>query len=378
MAEVEYGTPRVVRDNLGNYFLVTFNSTGGGTRQRIPTGGLDAAVRLYGEPVSSFDQLPPAQRWFQIAKFGQSANKSILLDATLGFNRGGELDIEAAEDAREASDVNARGALSVVRETLDRYGLGSMAEWAWGQVQNGREFPEIMLELRTQPAFKQRFRAIEIRQANGLNAVSPETIIEYENRARDLMRSSGLPRGFYDDADDFADLIGKGVSLESVARRVEQSWDRVVNAPSEVRAAFADMYGVQGDQALAAFMFDPDKAETKLEEMARSAVAGGAMRAFGFDLDPIAAGRIAGFDFDDQTVRGGFARLARLKAVFDESVGEMGGPDLDPMREGVSSVFEMGAGEEAIRQRVERRLAEFSGSGGVAATDQGLLAGEAN
>lgn len=276
------------------------------------------------------------------------------------------------EDEDEDKDLGNASAQALIRQTLDRYGLGQLADWAWTQLQNGRSYEEILLELREQPVFKARFKAIDIRRANGLNAVSPETIIEYENTARDLMRKSGLPSGFYDQFDDFAELIGKGVSLQSVAQRIEQSWDRVVNAPQEVRDAFGDLYGIRGDQALAALMFDPDKAETKLEDMARSAVAGGAMRAAGFGMDAITAGRLAGFDFEDQTVRAGFARLAQLRSVFTETMGERNQQDLDAMDEGVNSIFDIGAGAEAIERRVSGRINEFAGGGGAYATNEGL------
>lgn len=291
------------------------------------------------------------------------------------ISEGNKMALEAWKKANgedEDEDMGNASAHALIRQTLERYGLGELSDWAWSQLQNGRSYEEILLELREQPVFKSRFKAIDIRRANGLNAVSPETIIEYENTARDLMRQSGLPSGFYDQFDDFAQLIGKGVSLQSVARRVEQSWDRVVNAPEAVRQAFGDLYGIRGDQALAALMFDPDKAEQKLEDMARSAVAGGAMRAAGFDMDAITAGRLAGFDFEDQTVRAGFARLAQLRAVFTETMGERNEQDLDAMREGVNSVFDIGQGAEAMERRVQTRINEFAGGGGAYATNEGL------
>jgi len=286
--------------------------------------------------------------------------------------------LEAWEEANgeegdeEQDETQNRSALALLKQVLERYGLGSLGDWAWSMLQNDRSYEEVLLELRERPEFKARFKAIGLRQQYGLNPVSPEDIIEYENTARDLMRSSGLPSGFYDDADDFAELIGKGVSLQSVARRVEQVWDRVTDAPPEVRDAFADLFNVNGDQALAAFFFDPDRSEVVLERMARSAVAGGAMRAAGFDLDALAAARVAGFDLQDKSVRAGFARLAQLRAVFNETMGERNQADLDAMDEGLNAVFDIGEGADAIERRVRTRVNEFAGGGGAYMTRGGL------
>lgn len=253
---------------------------------------------------------------------------------------------------------------------LAEYGLDDLGDWAWEKLQNNRSRDEILLELRQTDSFKKRFKAIGIRRENGLNAVSPEDIINYENTARDMMRSSGLPPGFYDQADDFAQLIGKGVSLPSLQERVEQSWDRVVNAPPEVKAAWESIYGIQGEQAMAAFMFDPDNSEAKLKEMASSAVVGGAMTKFGFGLDAATAERLGVYNMQDSAVRQGFSRLAQIRSVFNESIGER--KDLDVNREGVNAVFDTGAGAAEIENRITARRNQGAGGGGAFINQEGI------
>lgn len=362
----------LVRDNMGKYFVVNFSGSSGGTRQQVDPTQLADAEELYGPAITNVNQLPAHIRNAQTAKFGNAGGGAIALDVRLGFYDGGPWDADAAKSEDDEEGADHRSAHAMIREVLEQYGLGGLSDWAWQMLQSNRSSAEVLLELRNQPLFKERFKAIDIRRANGLNPVSPETIIEYENVARDLMRSSGLPPGFYDDADDFAELIGKGVSLQSVQKRVEDSWNRVVNAPAEVRDAFFKLYGAKSDQALAAFMFDPDKSEVKLKEMAQTAVAGGAMRSFGFDLDVAAAGRIAGFDFDDAQVRSGMGKIAQLRAVFEESRGERNAKDLDAMREGANAVFDMGEGQLDIERRVLTRRSEFGGGGGGLLSNQGL------
>lgn len=261
-------------------------------------------------------------------------------------------------------------ARAILRGVLSDYGLEALDDWAWSQIQDDRSVEEVLLDLRQQETFKERFKAIGIREANGLTPVSPQQIVDYEAAARDLMRASGLPSGFYDQPDDFAELIGKGVSLPSLQDRVEQTWNRVVDAPAEVRQAFGDFYGAVGDQALAAFIFDPDKGEAQLSRMARAAVAGGAMQAFGFGSDQAAADRIASLNVQDPMVRQGFAQLARISGVFTESIGER--EDLDAMTEGVNAVFDAGEGEAAIQDRITARQNAFAGGGGSFLTQQGL------
>lgn len=362
----------LVRDNTGKLWLVNFSGDGGGTRQAVDPTQQAKAVELFGEPITHWNQLPAAQRYNQIAKFGHGTNTVISLDVRLGFYDGGPADMDAIESEDDQEGADNMSAHAMIREVLEQYGLGGLSDWAWGMLQNNRSYAEIMLDLRNQPLFKERFKAIDIRRANGLNPVSPETIIEYENTARDLMRSSGLPGGFYDQPDDFAQLIGKGVSLQSVQDRVQQTWDRVVNAPPEVRDAWATIYGAKSDQALAAFIFDPDNSEVKLREMARTSVAGGAMRTFGLGLDATAAARVAGFDLEDSVVRSGFGQLAQLRAVFEETRGERNSKDLDAMREGVNAIFDAGEGQADIERRVLSRRSELGGGGGALLSNTGL------
>lgn len=369
----------LVKDNKGVLWAVNFNSGGGGTRRRVDPAQTQSAIAQFGQPITNRNQLPGAQLWKQNERWGDRGD-AIILDVRLGFRDAGPYDPAAAdaEDDADTPGADNRPAHALIREVLERYGLGGLSDWALNQLVNGRSHEEIMLELRNQPLFKERFKAIDIRRQHGLNPVSPEDILHYEDTARDLMRSSGLPQGFYDDADDFADLIGKGVSLTSVQDRVNETWSRVVNAPPEVRDAWEQIYGGSSDQALAAFIFDPDKSETKLRDMARTAVAGGAMRTFGLGMDPAAAARVAGFDLEDGAVRSGFGKLAQIRAVFSESRGERGGPDLDVMREGVNAAFDAGEGQEAIEQRITTRRNEFGGGGGALLSNQGLTgAGQA-
>jgi hypothetical protein len=271
-------------------------------------------------------------------------------------------------------DFNS-SAFAALQTVLDRYGLGGLTDWAEEMIRNGRSVEEILLQLREQPLFKERFKAIDLRREYGLNPISPEDIINYENAARDMMRSSGLPAGFYDQFDDFAQLIGKGVSLQSLQTRIVETWDRVVNAPPEVREAWQALYGMQGDQALAAFMFDPDNSEATLKNMAKTAVAGGAMATFGFGIDVAAAARVAGFDLQDSAVRSGFGRLAQINAVFNETLGER--EDLDAMTHGINAIFDAGEGMTDIERRITTRQNEFAGGGGALLT-QGGLAGVAD
>lgn len=305
-------------------------------------------------------------------------DRSVRYIANQGSGGGGEPgeDEPDPEDAEGGNSPDRSGdAWAVLAEVLSRYGLESMAPWVKQEIQQGRSIQEILLDMREHSAFKERFKAIDRREELGLNPVSPEEIIAYENQARDLMRSSGLPSGFYDEFDDFVELIGKGVSLPSLQRRVQESWDRVVNAPPEVKSAFGELYGVQGDQALATFMFDPDKAEVQLKKMAKAAVAGGAMNTFGFGLDASAAARVSGFDLNDQAVRQGFGRLAQLQNVFRETLGER--DDLRWQDEGVNAIFDGGEGASAIDRRIQTRRNEFAGGGG-ALLDQTGIAGIAD
>lgn len=256
---------------------------------------------------------------------------------------------------------------------LAEYGLESLTDWAMDQLVEGRSPTEVLQRLRERPEFQQRFPAIEQRRAAGLAPLTPGEYVEYERRARQVMREAGLPQGFYDSTDDFTQFLTLDVSVDELRTRVNEGFARVQQLPDEVRNAFADFYGPDTEQALAAFYLDPDRAVPRLIEMAETAMVAGVGRQFGFGLSEAEAERVARQGAGGTQVRSGFEQLNTQRALFNERVGEEG-EDLEIEDEGVEAVFGLsGESQEQIRRRFQRRQAEFAGGTRQAAgTEEGF------
>lgn len=255
---------------------------------------------------------------------------------------------------------------------LSDYGLGGEAGWAWEELVNGQTQDQVSQSLRKRPAYQIRFQGLAIRAQKGLSAISESEYINYERNAYQLMREAGMPPGFYDDPADFANLIGNDVSINEVNQRITNSYGRVAQAPQSVRDAFAEFYGANGDSALAAFFLDPDRAQPLLERAAAAAEVGGIGADFGFGLDKSTAEQVGGMGLSSSAIREGIATLGQGKSYFDETISER--DDLRAETTGVKAAFGIdGESADAFRNRRDRRAAEFGGTEGAYATQQGVL-----
>jgi hypothetical protein len=264
-------------------------------------------------------------------------------------------------------EVPNRPVYDEVALMLEAAGLGSLIGWYESKLIEGASPAEIALLLQEQPAFKNRFKAIAARKEMGLPALSPSEVLRYEQEARGLLRASGLPEGFYDHFDDFADFLIADVSIPELAERVQQGYDRVREAAQEVKDAFYDFFGVSGPDALAAFFLDPERAVPLLKTFVGAAGVGGAAKMFGFNMDRGRAERLARASMDETKTRAAFSALVEDRALFSESFhGE--NTDLRMEFEGLDAAA--GISEQALRMIEERRqlrLSRLGGRGGGAA-----------
>lgn len=268
--------------------------------------------------------------------------------------------------------ASQRDAYALVAQTLNQFGLGGLADWAWGQIVSGASSNETILSMQNLDAWKQRFAGNTLRQQAGLSTMSPDQYLAYEEQVRSLFRAHGLPIGFYDQASDIAYLIGQNVSPDELNARITQAYDTVATAPPAIRQAFADYFGASSDQALAAFVLDPDKARPLLLKQVQTAEVGGTGRQYGFNLGRQRAGELVDFGVDRQRALQGFSQLDSLKPLLTETISET--TDLTAENEGVAAVFDLpGDARRKLEERRDERVAAFSGAGGALSATKGLL-----
>lgn len=267
-----------------------------------------------------------------------------------------------------AAQNSARARL---QSTLDTYGLGDLVDWAWTQLQGGVSEDTILLDLRNQPAFRQRFPGLYARQERGLAPISPAEYVAYEQQARQIMRQFGMPEGFFDSHDDFALFIAEDVSVAELYERIQGGFRDVAYAPQAVRDVFAEWFGASGDSALAAFFLDPERATPLLQNMKVDAEIGGAARMAGVRTGFSTARALREHGVTYEAAVQGFGRVRSLDPLYAETVSEF--DDFTAEGVGTSAVFGLDpAASRVLERRRQRRLSAFEGGGGAALGQRGV------
>lgn len=267
-------------------------------------------------------------------------------------------------------------ARAILDNTLALYGLNGLSEWGWQQIQAGHSPERVLSDLRQTPEYKARFPAMETRRAAGLPPIDEATYVSYEAKAREILRRNGMPPGFWDSPQDFTSLIAKDISPQELSTRIEQGWRRVADAPQAVRDAFQVQYGPSGDQALAAFFVDPDKAEPLLLKAAETARISGFGNVFGLSVDKTRAEELLSYGKTSEQVVDAYNRLATVSPLFQESVSE--DEDLTAEDEGLNATLGLDAtSANTIERRGRTRSAATAGGGGALVGSRGVAAGQA-
>lgn len=262
------------------------------------------------------------------------------------------------------SDVSAR---SIIDGVLGEFGLQGLSTWAWERYLAGIAIDQIMVELRARPEYAQRFPAIKDLQLKG-RAISEGEYISYERATAQLMRQYGLPTGFYDQPEDFANLLRNEVSVAEVSQRLASYQSIAFNQDQRVRDELQRLYGItEGD--LTAFFIDPEKALPFLQRRAQSAERAATALNTGYGaLSATQAEYLT--QFSGEQVGAGLSNLASMRELFSPvSLGE------EAIDQETQLSAQFGGNAEArntIERRRAQRLAEFQGGGGYSSSRGGI------
>lgn len=266
-------------------------------------------------------------------------------------------------------------AQQIIRHVLDTYGLGSLADWAWGRVKDLGDIDlakaQIDVELWDRPEFRQRFPALIERRRRGLPAISPADYLRIEESYRTSARYYEMPSGMFDEPSELAQLIVADVSPSEFEERVKEGWHRVARAAPEVRDTFAGYFGAKGDAALAAFFVDPDRATSALLRQAQQATVGGRATQAGIGgLSAAGAERLV-TGVGEQAALQAVGRAAEQRGLYRETASEA--VDLTGEQGALAAAGLDTSAEEALRRRAQSREAQMAGAGQQAVTQEGIL-----
>lgn len=213
-------------------------------------------------------------------------------------------------------------AYALLMNEFSKYGIGSLASTIMSFLRKGYSTDRVAVELQDTPQFKARFAGNEARRKAGLPVLSPAEYLSTEDSYRQIMQAAGVPKGFYDNPNDFANFIGQGVSPAEVQSRVSAATDLINrNRPEDL--AYFKQYYTTGD--MVAFALDPNKAAPLVGKAFTAAGIGGSAAAQGIGIDKATAETLAGAGIDANSASQGFSQIksdAPTASVLSSIYGE--------------------------------------------------------
>ena len=141
----------------------------------------------------------------------------------------------------------------------------------------------VLVGLRDTDEWKARFSGNEQRIKNGFLPLPEAEYVAAERGYEETLKRNGLPPGFYDSKEDFANFIGNNISVEQVQERATIAGELIQTKRNPQLWAELKSRGIaKGDAA--AYILDPDRALPQIERKIGASKIGAAMRPAGLEL----------------------------------------------------------------------------------------------
>lgn len=258
-----------------------------------------------------------------------------------------------------------RDAFLALKSVFKNYGLESLAGKIYDYVKNGNSADTISLLLQDSDEYKKRFAGNEIRKKAGLSVLSPQEYIAAENSYRQIMRQSGLPKGFYDNNEDFNQFLGSDVSPTELQSRVDLATQASVLANDSYKQALQQMGIGQGD--IAAYFLDSTKALPYIQKAAAQAVIGSEALKRGFQFDQRYTEELATSGISRDQASQAYAKIGDEFSTLS-TLGEIYGGGWS-QRQAEEDIFSGGNEASAQKRKIgQAERGNFAGSAGAART----------
>ena len=263
-------------------------------------------------------------------------------------------------------------ASSILRDVLIDYGLEDLLEGdfnildAWIET---NDINAVWAQVRQTPTYQKRFPGMSALAAQG-RAISEEQYVSLEQGYAKVLASFGLPKSFYDSADDFGEWIAGDVSTTELSQRVALADQAAVATTQEVKDALDVNYGIKQSD-LTAYYLDPQRATSVFEERFRLESAGiiGAAEQTGFgSVNRQTAERLVRSGVSEREARRGFGELAAT------TIGEETASEKTDITDSQLIDAKFGMDDNATKQletRRQKRLADFSGTSSTISSQAG-------
>jgi hypothetical protein len=204
-----------------------------------------------------------------------------------------------------------RDAYLALTNIFHQYNLDSLAPTIMDFIQQGYSSDTITYLLQQTPEYKQRFKGNEQRAKAGLPVLSPADYLSAEESYRQILSSGGMPVGFYDSPDDFAQWIGSDVSPSEVKTRVDLASQYVTGLDPAVKQTLLQYHGL-GEGDLTAYFLDQKRSLPLLQRQSAQVEIGAAGLRQGLNLTAQDADYWAGRGVTASQAQQGLAQAAQV------------------------------------------------------------------
>jgi hypothetical protein len=272
-----------------------------------------------------------------------------------------------------APTAQPTSAADLLTNTLKEWGLSTLLPYVKDYLNKGYDSTTVNLYLQDTPQWKQRFAGNEIRKEKGLPVLSPAEYIGAEEQYSNVLKSYGLPKGFYDNHTDFVNFIGNDVSPTEVSERAKVAHDQYVAAPPEQKALWNQYYG-PGD-AIAGIL-DPNVATQVIKDRAAAVGIGGAAATQGIAVSGARAASLAQHQVTLAQAQNAYQQVAQYGQT-DQAIGQRFGVQPDGTAAYGSTTEEenrllLGNGAEAAKATVANASERGLFTGHPGATQQSI------
>lgn len=212
-----------------------------------------------------------------------------------------------------------RDAAQALISLFKQYDLQSLASKIIDFVRKGFSSDTISIMLQETSEYKQRFAANDARRAAGLSVLSPREYIETERAYRQVMATSGMPKGFYDQHSDFQKFLENDLSPNELNERVKLWQDEAMTQDQTTVAELKRLYGMSTSD-LAAYMMDPKRALPLVQKQARAVQFAAAAAHHGYSITKGLAEQYGGgaYNVTAEEADKGFGAIQEVQSETDK------------------------------------------------------------
>jgi hypothetical protein len=254
-----------------------------------------------------------------------------------------------------------------LKAILRRYGLeglfDSLNKAVMADTTLVRNADALFGSIRETPIYKERFKGNADRVSKGLPELTEAEYINQEMSYKTNLKNLGMPKGFYDTQEAFANFIANDISPVELAQRIQQGYNAVTQASPEVVNQLKRMVPDLTDGDIAAYFLDPTKSGQEIERKARAAqISAAGVTQGGMQITTAQAEQLAQQGVSAEQAQQGFAQIGQQEQLFRSNL--MGEQALTQEQIVAGTLTNDQAAAERIARRRRGRTATFQEGGG--------------